>query len=56
MYLYMSPKQNKKEKTKLPEISFFLVSLCSPGCPRTHSIDQDGLELRNLPVSASQVL
>jgi hypothetical protein len=21
------------------------VSLCSPGCPGTHSIDQDGLEL-----------
>jgi hypothetical protein len=23
------------------------VSLCSPGCPGTHSVDQDGLELRN---------
>jgi hypothetical protein len=32
------------------------VSLCSPGCPGTHSIDQAGLELRNLPASASQVL
>jgi hypothetical protein len=32
------------------------VSLCSPGCPRTHSVDQAGLELRNLPASASQVL
>ena len=32
------------------------VSLCSPGCPGTHSVDQAGLELRNLPVSASQVL
>jgi hypothetical protein len=31
-------------------------SLCSPGCPRTHSVDQAGLELRNLPASASQVL
>ena len=29
---------------------------CSPGCPRTHSVDQAGLELRNLPASASQVL
>jgi hypothetical protein len=29
------------------------VSLCSPGCPETHSIDQDGLKLRNLPASAS---
>jgi hypothetical protein len=32
------------------------VSLCSSGCPRTHSVDQAGLELRNLPASASQVL
>jgi hypothetical protein len=32
------------------------VSLCSPGCPGTHSVDQAGLELRNLPVSASQEL
>jgi hypothetical protein len=32
------------------------VSLCSPGCPGTHSVDQDGLKLRNLPASASQVL
>jgi hypothetical protein len=35
---------------------FFLpqdrVSLCSPGCPGTHSVDQAGLELRNLPASA----
>jgi hypothetical protein len=28
------------------------VSLCSPGCPRTHSVDQAGLELRNPPASA----
>ena len=32
------------------------VSLCSPGCPGTHFVDQAGLELRNLPASASQVL
>ena len=32
------------------------VSLCSPGCPGAHSVDQAGLELRNLPASASQVL
>jgi hypothetical protein len=32
------------------------VSLCSPGCPGTHSADQAGLELRNSPASASQVL
>ena len=33
-----------------------MVSLCSPGCPGIHSVDQAGLELRNPPVSASQVL
>ena len=32
---------------------FFLVfrdrvSLCSPGCPGTHFVDQAGLEVRNL--------
>jgi ABC-type multidrug transport system permease subunit len=32
------------------------VSLCSPGCPGTHFVDQAFLELRNLPASASQVL
>jgi hypothetical protein len=32
------------------------VSLCSPGCPGTRSVDQANLELRNPPVSASQVL
>jgi hypothetical protein len=32
------------------------VSLCSPGCPGTHSVDQAGLELRNSPASTSQVL
>jgi hypothetical protein len=32
------------------------VSLCSHRCPGTHSVDQAGLELRNLPASASQVL
>jgi hypothetical protein len=40
---------------------FFLVfrdrvSLCSPGCPGTHSVDQAGLELKNPPASAFQVL
>jgi hypothetical protein len=40
---------------------FFLVfrdrvSLCSFGCPGTHFVDQAGLELRNPPASASQVL
>jgi hypothetical protein len=32
------------------------VSQDSPGCPGTHSVDQAGLELRNLPASASRVL
>jgi len=32
------------------------VSLCSPGCPGTHSVDQAGLELRNPPASACRVL
>ena len=32
------------------------VSLYSPGCPGTHFVDQAGLELRNLPASASGVL
>ena len=46
------------------ELCFFFVvfisetgfSLCSPGCPGNHSVDQAGLELRNLSASASQVL
>jgi hypothetical protein len=39
-------------------VSFLLlfVSLYSPGCPGTHSVDQASLELRNLPASASRVL
>jgi hypothetical protein len=32
------------------------VSLCSPSCPGTHSVDQAGLKLRNPPASAFQVL
>jgi hypothetical protein len=32
------------------------VSLGSPDCPGTYFVDQAGLELRNLPASASQVL
>jgi hypothetical protein len=32
------------------------VSLYSPGYPGTHFVDQVGLELRNPPASASQVL
>jgi hypothetical protein len=29
------------------------VSLCSPGCPGTQSVDQADLELRNPPASVS---
>jgi hypothetical protein len=32
------------------------VTLSSPSCPGTHSVNQVGLKLRNLPASASQVL
>ena len=32
------------------------ISLCRPGCLGTHSVDQAGLELGDLPASASQVL
>jgi hypothetical protein len=32
------------------------ASLCSSGCPETHSVDQAGLELRNPPAPAFQVL
>jgi hypothetical protein len=45
--------------TKLETFCLFFqdrVSLCSPGCPGTHFVDQAGLKLRNLPASASQVL
>jgi hypothetical protein len=37
-------------------IYIYRVSLCSPVCPGTHSVDQAGLELRNLSASAFQVL
>jgi hypothetical protein len=33
-----------------------MVSLCNPGYPGTFSVDQAGLELKDLPASASQVL
>jgi hypothetical protein len=37
-------------------IGFSRQGFYSSGCPGTHSVDQAGLELRNLPASASQVL
>ena len=33
-----------------------IVFLSNPVCPGTYSVDQAGLELRDLPASASQVL
>ena len=32
------------------------VSLCSPGCPRTHFVGHAGYKLRDPPASASQAL
>jgi hypothetical protein len=32
------------------------VSLCSPGYPGAHSVDESGLQLSSLPASVSQVL
>jgi hypothetical protein len=51
-----------KNKLGREILSFFFffsrdrVSLCSLGCPGTHSVDQADLELRDPPASASQVL
>jgi hypothetical protein len=49
--------------TLLPQLFFFLNCFFktgflywAPGCPGTHSVDQAGLELRNPPATASQVL
>jgi hypothetical protein len=52
--------KNAEIERSKPLIHFFFpetrVSLYSPGCPGTHSVDQAGLELRNPPASASGVL
>jgi hypothetical protein len=32
------------------------VSLCSPGCPGTHFVDQAGLELTEIRLPVSQIL
>jgi hypothetical protein len=42
--------------SKADSFFFFFFSVCSPGCPGTHSVDQAGLELRNPPASVSRVL
>ncbi|GAB1290364.1 NAD-dependent protein deacylase sirtuin-5, mitochondrial [Apodemus speciosus] len=43
-------------RTRAPDCATCWVSLYSPGCPGTHSVDQASLELRNPPASAFQVL
>jgi hypothetical protein len=58
--------RTKQKKTKHFAMGFLLFIcfwffetgfLCiAPACPGTHSVDQAGLELRNLPASASRVL
>jgi hypothetical protein len=60
LVIYMSS-MNSFYSNIFPYFFFFLVfrdrvSLCSPGCPGTHFVDQAGLELRNLPASAYRVL
>ena len=52
------PNQTKPFRFFCLFVSVFwdMVSLHSPGCPRTHFVDQAGLKLRNLPASTSQVL
>jgi hypothetical protein len=52
---------NFKLNKVVSKMSFFFffqdrVSLYSPGCPGTHSVDQAGLKLRDPPASASQEL
>jgi len=42
--------------TAIPNTMLTVLQASNPGCPGIHSVDQAGLELRNLPASASQVL
>ncbi|GAB1301522.1 AMMECR1-like protein [Apodemus speciosus] len=54
---FINEKGIKRTATYLPEVAKEQgVSLYSPGCPGTHSVDQASLKLRNPPASASQVL
>lgn len=43
----------QSKQMMLPFVLFAVALVFSPGCPRTPSIDQIGLEFRNLPTSAS---
>jgi hypothetical protein len=50
----LGPRRKREMKGMRGAFFFFLprqVSLCSLGCPGIHSVDQAGLELRNLPAS-----
>ena len=40
----------------MPDLTPPLDTLYTPGCPRTHSVDQAGLKLKDLPAFASQML
>ena len=61
---YMNPysllRCSSPKRSSFVVVFFFFfrdrVSLCSPGCPGIHFVDQAGLELRNQPASASQEL
>ena len=46
-----------RNNNKKQHLFFFLdrVSLCSPGCPGIHSVDQAGLKLRDQSASVFQV-
>ena len=58
--MHKNPKMTLKHY--LLNFSIFLnfsrlgFSMSIPGCPGTHSVDRAGLELRNPPASAPQVL
>jgi hypothetical protein len=59
VYLWYIDKYTSKIPIHITFFFFFFenrVSLYSPDCPGTHFVDQAGLELRNPPASASQVL
>jgi hypothetical protein len=59
---HLRPNKLTPAESRVPLLFCFVlvfgdrVSLYSPGCPGTHSVDQVGLELRNPPASASRVL
>jgi hypothetical protein len=65
LFIFGNARANKHSTIEPdPNLFFYLfvvvfqdrVSLCSPGCPGTHFVDQARLELRNPPASASRVV